>query len=163
MEIIVKEVEIGFLEDFHHCLNEVAKERVHLMLTSSPDIEKMKGFIEGNIRDKVPQVFAFDGEKMVGWCDIRPFGHATMKHRAEVGMGVIREYRGRGIGKLLLSKCLEIAKNRDIEIVYLHVFSDNKSAIGLYESMGFIQEGFLKKYRKIDGHYQDCVCMSLEL
>lgn len=148
MNISIKPVEIGFADQFHDCLNEVAKEQKFLVLLEAPPKEKMREFLQFNIENQVPQVFAFDDEQMIGWCDIRPNTHETTKHRAELGMGVVASYRGKGVGRKLLTTCLDQAKNVGIETVYLQVFSDNHEAIKLYEQFGFKQEGLIKNYRK---------------
>ncbi|MGZ5189588.1 MAG: GNAT family N-acetyltransferase [Flavisolibacter sp.] len=52
-------------------------------------------------------------------------------------MGVKKEYRGRGISKLLLEKC--ISKAKDLKAKKIILFSNHqlKTALGLYESYGF--------------------------
>ena len=50
---------------------------------------------------------------------------------------VMEEYRGRGIGKMLLAKCLAALKGAGIESVSLTVDPDNKGAISVYEDEGF--------------------------
>jgi ribosomal protein S18 acetylase RimI-like enzyme len=45
--------------------------------------------------------------------------------------------RGRGFGRALMNKALEIAQERGIERVDLGVEADNAPAIRLYESLGF--------------------------
>jgi hypothetical protein len=36
----------------------------------APPIESTREFIQGNIRDNIPQFVVLDGERVVGWCDI---------------------------------------------------------------------------------------------
>jgi ribosomal protein S18 acetylase RimI-like enzyme len=45
--------------------------------------------------------------------------------------------RGRGYGRWLMNKALEVARERGIHQVDLGVEADNAPAIGLYESLGF--------------------------
>ncbi len=56
-------------------------------------------------------------------------------HVADVG--VIREERGRGYGRLLMRKAVEIAIANKAGCLSLGVEAQNKPAIRLYESMGF--------------------------
>jgi ribosomal protein S18 acetylase RimI-like enzyme len=76
-------------------------------------------------------------------------------------MGVLKEYRGQGIGSALLHQALAEARNRGMERVELSVFDSNLGAIHLYEKFNFETEGRKKKARKIDGRYEDIIVMAL--
>lgn len=54
-----------------------------------------------------------------------------------VKMGVKKEYRGKGISRLLIDKCL--AKARELNAKKIILFSNHKlqTAIGIYETYGF--------------------------
>ncbi len=49
-------------------------------------------------------------------------------------------YRNRGYGKMLLEAVEAKAKEKGLGALYLHAEADNKSAIRLYESCGYIEE-----------------------
>jgi putative acetyltransferase len=72
-------------------------------------------------------------------------------------MGLLPEYRAKGIGTRLMQATLAKAKEFGLEKVELHVYSNNNAAIALYRKMGFEEEGLIKKYRKLDGGYTDCL------
>ena len=46
-------------------------------------------------------------------------------------------YRGRGLSKLLLSTCVELARLEESDGIYLSVYLDNARAIHIYECMGW--------------------------
>ena len=54
--------------------------------------------------------------------------------------------RKNGIGKALLEKIIEIAKQTEMEKISLEVNEENKVAIHLYENSGFEKIGIRKKY-----------------
>lgn len=54
--------------------------------------------------------------------------------------------RKKGIGKLLLDKLIEMAKETDFETISLEVNEKNTVAIHLYENSGFENIGIRKKY-----------------
>ena len=54
--------------------------------------------------------------------------------------------RKKGIGKELLEKIIEIAKQTEMEKISLEVNEENKVAIHLYENNGFEKIGIRKKY-----------------
>lgn len=61
-------------------------------------------------------------------------------------VAVYKEFRGMGIGKMLLDEMIEFAKNNDAEFISLEVRISNAVAISLYEKMGFLCEGRRKNF-----------------
>ncbi len=53
------------------------------------------------------------------------------------GFGVLPEYRGKGYGREILCLALDILKEKQVENIFLEVATENKKALGLYESCGF--------------------------
>lgn len=54
-----------------------------------------------------------------------------------VNVGILKEYRGKGYGKLLMSYLFTILKDNGYNEVNLKVSSNNYAAINLYKSLGF--------------------------
>ncbi len=59
-----------------------------------------------------------------------------------------------------MTRVLNHATNFGLEKVELNVYSENKAAISLYKKFGFEQEGFIRKYRKLEGRYFDNIVMA---
>ncbi len=70
-----------------------------------------------------------------------------------------RDYRGRGIGKALLKKGIEVAKRLKAKNIWIEYLDGNNVAKHLYESLGFVEWCRLPKYRKHYGRYGDSVKM----
>jgi RimJ/RimL family protein N-acetyltransferase len=83
-------------------------------------------------------------------------------HVGTLGILVEQGYRGRGIGRALLLRALELAKRR-FEVVRLLVFSVNTRAKRLYEEVGFRTTGLLAKEVKRGDRFLDEELMSLDL
>lgn len=66
--------------------------------------------------------------------------HKT-KHRAELGISVEKDYWSLGIGRALMSACVELAKSAGYTQLELDVVADNARAISLYTSVGFVEYG----------------------
>jgi len=114
-----------------------------------------------NIERGVPQFVAVRGEEVVGWCDVSPQRGEGFTHVGTLGMGVLRGFRGRGIGTRLMERTIGEAKERGLERIELEVYASNTPAINLYEKRGFALEGVKKKARKLDGVYDDIIVMAL--
>lgn len=78
------------------------------------------------------------------------------------GMYVRPEARRLGIGARLCEAVVDLAR-RQVEIVQLHVVSDNQPARRLYARLGFIEYGLEKKAMKRNGRYYDEVLMAMDL
>lgn len=87
-----------------------------------------------------------------------------LRHRAEFGVSVDKAYWGLGIGRALTEACIECAKTAGYAQLELDVVADNTNAIGLYQSVGFVEygrnpRGFLSRHTG----WQELVLMRLEL
>ena len=54
---------------------------------------------------------------------------------------VVKEFLGKGVGKLLMQASLDIAKQKEKEIIWLGVWEKNQRAIDFYTSWGFQKFG----------------------
>lgn len=159
MEIEIVYPSEKYFESFHEALSKVARERVYIEMIEAPTLEKVSGFQKDLISKNGPVYYAIHDDRVVGWCDVFPMNNPRQSHRGGLGMGLLPEYRGKGIGSRLLKAVMDHAKTFGLEKVELHVYTSNEPAIALYKKFGFEQEGLIKKYRKLDGKYFDCLAM----
>jgi len=87
--------------------------------------------------------------------------HRRIAHRGSLGISVVRERRGQGVGTALLRALLEWAEASPlIEKVCLEVFATNREAIRLYTRLGFVEEGRRpREIKRGPGDYVDAVAM----
>ncbi len=141
----------------------VAQEGIYLETVTPSPLEDFKTFQMNLIQSNMPTFCALDGEHVVGWVDISQGKAPRMSHRGFLGMGIIKKYRGQGIGTMLLQKAIEQAKHTDLEQIELSVYTTNVVAIKLYEKFGFKETGRIKHYRKYQEQYFDTIEMQLFL
>lgn len=84
----------------------------------------------------------------------------TIPNAEVLNLLVVDEYRGNGIGKLLVNKVIEICNIEKIEMITLEVRISNEIGIKLYESVGFTKENIRKKYYS---NGEDALLMVLDL
>lgn len=72
------------------------------------------------------------------------------------------DYRGRGLGRNLLGRLLDIAKWDRAERIFLEVRPSNPLAKALYESVGFTQVGIRPRYYPSRDGREDAIVMKLE-
>lgn len=62
------------------------------------------------------------------------------------GVGVLPKFRGKGYGREILCSALNILKGKNIKNIFLEVGTENKNAMGLYESCGFEEISVMDYY-----------------
>jgi len=67
-------------------------------------------------------------------------------------IAVKEEYRGKGIGTVLIKRCAEIAEKLGFDSVWLEVSVSNRTAIEVYEKSGFVIHETLKHFYGIGKH-----------
>lgn len=111
------------------------------------------------------EILAVLNGKVVGTAGFEAVGTKyKIRHRAEFGISLLKDYWGLGIGRALTDACIECARNAGYAQLELDVVSDNFRAISLYQKAGFVEygrnpKGFLSR----SGAYQELVFMRLEL
>ena len=63
-------------------------------------------------------------------------------------LAVKHDFRGKGVGNLLLDDMIKVAKDINLSALTLEVNENNAVAIGLYKKFGFIIEGKRTKFYK---------------
>lgn len=133
---------------------------------NSMDAKQEGGFLQkkADSANEIEIIALVDG-KVAGTAGIDAIGTKyKLKHRAEFGISVAREYWGLGLGTALTNACIKCAKEAGYEQLELDAVADNKKAISLYEKAGFVEfgrnpKGFKSKFNG----YQELVYMRLEL
>lgn len=74
---------------------------------------------------------------------------------------VLKEFHGKQIGQLLYQKAIEIAKERDLNYVWLGVWENNQRAIRFYLKNGFVE--FNRHLFKLGDEEQIDIMMKLNL
>jgi ribosomal protein S18 acetylase RimI-like enzyme len=141
-------------------VGEVAEERLYLLAVSAFSMDETRDFVRMLLDGGGIQFVALSDSRVVGWCDVIQNRHEGTRHGAILGMGVVREFRHRGIGSELLRRTLDAARLKGIERVELEVFSSNQGAIELYERSGFLREGCKRRARILDDLETDIVLMA---
>ena len=86
------------------------------------------------------------------------------RHRAEFGISVDKAHWGVGVGWALTEACIECARAAGYVQLELMAVAENKAALALYKSVGFVEYGRNPKgFRSRTTGWQELVLMRLEL
>ncbi len=149
------------VEGYAAVLDSVARERQYLAFLEGPPLENVRAYVQANRQRDLPHFVALAGGGVVGWCDIASLERPIFAHCGVLGMGVVANYRGNGIGHALLRSVLESAKARGLTRVELTVREKNLPALALYRKVGFRVEGIKHKGVRLDREYENLIFMAL--
>lgn len=133
---------------------------------NSYDPEQEAQFLEEktNSSNEIEIIAVVDG-KIVGTAGIESVGKKyKLQHRAELGISVLKEFWGLGLGKALMNACIQCAKKAGYKQLELNVVAENERAVALYKSFGFVEFGRNPKgFNSRTSGFQELVYMLLEL
>jgi RimJ/RimL family protein N-acetyltransferase len=94
-------------------------------------------------------------EQLVGYMFAMGGTAKRNQHSVYVVIGILKDYRGQGIGTRLFEKLEEWAVERKIRRLELTTVTRNVAGVALYKKMGFEVEGTKKDSLLIDGEFVD--------
>ena len=86
--------------------------------------------------NSVYYVVEIDG-KVMGGCGVAQLLGANETVCELQRLFLLKEARGKGIGQALMDKCIDFAKQKGYQLMYLETFPNMIEAIGLYKKNGF--------------------------
>ncbi|HEY6584840.1 MAG TPA: GNAT family N-acetyltransferase [Gaiellaceae bacterium] len=109
-------------------------------------------------------VFVAEAEDgLVGRLSLGRDPHPASRHVADLGLMVAASHRRRGIGRALLDRAIEWAREVGVRKLELHVFPHNEAALALYESVGFEREGYRRAHYRRGSGFVDAILMAYEV
>lgn len=159
-EVKIRRIAVGDVASFHQCLDFVARERRYLAMVEAPPIDQVDDFVAEGRKHGIVQLVAVAEDRVVGWCDVSPNRWEGFRHSGHLGMGLLPEFRRRGIGRRLLEATLAESERQGITRVELEVFVSNRGAVAFYERHGFEHEGVKRSARQLEGVSEDMACMA---
>lgn len=137
--------------DLLNFINTTSKERTYIMLQGEQlTLDNEKKYIEDYLKKikegRAVKLLAFHKKELIGVADVY-LKDKVEQHIGVFGIIVIPEWRGKGVGKLLMKLTIEEAEKniKGLECITLGVFGNNAVAAHIYKHMGFIQYGVLPR------------------
>ena len=147
---------------FRAAVDVVARETKYLAFLEAPPLEDVTRFVRDNMERGYPQFVVLSAGTVVGWCDVIPNRTRVIySHCGSLGIGLLPEFRGKGIGRQLMQRAIEAAFAFGLTRIELTVRERNANAIALYKSLGFEVEGLHRNAVCIGGQYENLYSMAL--
>ena len=105
---------------------------------------------------------ALVGEEIVGTASVKATNEYRIAHIGEIGISLLKEYWGFGLGTLLIEEIIDWSKNsKKIFRLELQVQVRNERAVRLYQKLGFEIESTMPRGARSDaGEFLDVYQMS---
>lgn len=132
-------------------------------VTMAEESRFVGGVVSGMRKGDAVSVAAFDGDILVGHCDVTRREPEDIRHTGLLGIAILDGYRGRGLGESMVKTALREARKIGIQLVELEVFANNSRAIRLYERTGFKLTGRVPGKIRRSGRRIDELSMCIDL
>lgn len=102
--------------------------------------------------------------KLIGNIDLNGNQRLKLFHTGVVGMGIRENWRGKGVGSVLLDVVIKWSEmNQFINLLWLEVYDSNEAGKALYTKMGFHECGRMKNFFHEDNEFIDKITMARHL
>ena len=137
--------------------NQGIEDRVATYETEPRSSEEQQAWLQA-IADRYPAVVAqIDGE-IVGWAGAGPYrARECYRGIGEFSMYVRRDWRGHGVGDLLVAALISEAERLGLSKLLSRIFPFNEASSALCHKHGFREVGVYEKHACLDGRWLDVV------
>ncbi|MDY0287655.1 MAG: GNAT family N-acetyltransferase [Sphaerochaeta sp.] len=110
-------------------------------------------------------LLALEDDRIIGSLGVDTPAFERLSHRAELGVSVLRECWGQGVGSALLEGMLAWIDDcpTGLRKIDLTVRKDNSRAIALYRKFGFQEEGRVSRFFMVGDTFYEGITMGLLL
>lgn len=160
--VLLRPIEDGDIRYLHKLLNDSYNQQLVGGSLAPMSESQVVAWLQGKRTANDIYQFAIEDSagKFCGYVQLasinRVDGHAIL------GINILREFHGKGIGKLAIQEIHAFA--RDVLLlrkIFLHVRADNEAATRLYSKLGYRQVGSLERHIKSGSGYIDLQIMEI--
>jgi ribosomal protein S18 acetylase RimI-like enzyme len=161
--VIIRPIGVGDLDAMLSFVNAFAKEPTYMMISGLTFTRRQeKTYLESACaamrkKEKI-HLIAIADNKIVASAEVRR-QPARKNHVGVVGVAVLEQWRGVGLGKRLMQLLISEAIALGLKLLVLESYEKNTGAIKLYEKMGFRSAGMVPGMCQYQSGYQGCVIM----
>lgn len=160
----IRKIRVSDAEKFTHLLQQVESSSQFMLFEDgerTPNPEEQKQRIIRMEKGQNSTLLVVENNKeLIGY--LVAIGGSTRrnKHSVYIVIGILKEYRGQGIGTRLFKEMERWAYEHNIHRLELTVVAQNEAGLSLYNKMGFKIEGTKEDSLFIGGKFVDEFYMS---
>jgi L-amino acid N-acyltransferase YncA len=101
-----------------------------------------------------------DSPAPIAWASLNGFNaRDAYRFVADISVYVERQWRGKGAGRVLLTRLVELGREQGYHKLVLSAFPFNQAGLALYDKLGFRTVGIYKEQGQLDGAWVDTIIM----
>ncbi len=132
--------------------------------TEPVTLEERRSWLAEHASPRRPVVVAEIGGVVAGWASLSSWSERCAYARAaEVSVYVHRDFRGRGVGRGLLSELIRRGREAGLGVLLARIVSESDASVALHESLGFQRIGTMRRVGEKFGRILDVELMDLHL
>jgi ribosomal protein S18 acetylase RimI-like enzyme len=164
MQITIRRATLDDADAISAIWNVICAERTYTAINQPFTPQQERDYI-ASLSDRESIFLADVNDRVVGFQSLDMWAKYTdsFDHVGVVGTFVLPNWRRKGIAHHLAAHTFDFARANGYEKIVIHVRASNLGAQSFYRSLGFVAKGVLERQVKIDGQYEDQVCMELFL
>ena len=159
---VVYKTRLASIKDLQAILNiynQGIEDRIATLEEDRKDIDYMTEWFN-NHNGRFAVIVIENDDEIVGWASLNPYSNRyAYAGVADLSIYIRRDYRGKGVGSLLLKEIECTASKNDFNKIVLFTFPFNKLGQVLYRKIGYREVGLFKKHGKLDGRFVDVMIM----
>jgi RimJ/RimL family protein N-acetyltransferase len=162
--MLVREIETKDAENLINLIREVEAHSPFMLMETGERKTTTEQQLKQIVRMKATgnsTIFVIEvDECLIGYLFLIGGSVKRTKHSAYIAVGLLKDYRGKGVGTALFEKAEEWARNHGITRLELTAVKQNEAGVALYKKRGFEIEGTKRNSLNINGQYFDEFYMS---
>lgn len=161
---MIRQAEESDLNDILEIYNDAILNTTALYTYKPKTLEDRKQWLRDQKKDGYPVFVWEENSRVAGFSTYGPFrAYPAFKYTIEHSVYVKNEYRGRGIGNVLLKEVIEDAIKREYATIVACIDSANDKSIKMHEKLGFEYSGNIKRAGYKFGKWLNLVFLQLNL
>jgi len=139
--------------------NQGIEDRLATLETEQRTPEERRQWIAAR-SERHPIIVAEHEGRIAGWGSLNVFNaRPAYRHVADFSVYVERAWRGKGVGRVLLERLVELGRELGYHKLVLSAFPFNTAGVALYERLGFRTVGIYREQGLLDGRWVDTIIM----
>lgn len=156
----VRRATVADAETICRIYNQGIEDRVATLETELRTPEERRQWLAGR-SPRHPVIAAENATgEIVGWGSLNVFNpREAYRFVADFSVYVERAWRGKGVGRVVLERLVELAREHGFHKMVLSAFPTNAGGMALYEKLGFRTVGIYREQGMLDGKWVDTIVM----
>lgn len=150
--IIYRDAEIKDLERIVDIYNSTIASRLVTADTEPVSVEDRLPWFHAHNSDKRPLwVIENEENEIIGWVSLQSFyGRPAYDGTVEISIYMDENQRGKGLGKQILTDCIEKSKALGVKTLLGFIFAHNVPSIKLFQRLGFEEWALFPNIAEMD-------------